>query len=101
MKSNYLPCFKKTVFIILFIAGLYSQKSYAQTDFFTDYFKISINNHGFITSMKNISKTPNQEFIGKPSPLLCLYNSNKKIYYHEKIIDPCPPGFYFIFCKGY
>ena len=55
----------------------------AQWDFKTDYFKIHIDNKGFITSMKNITVKPNREFSlsDKPSPLLCLYNSKKKVYY--------------------
>jgi hypothetical protein len=61
-------------------------KSYAQVTLSTDYFRIHINAKGFITSMKNISKTPNQEFSpkDKPSPLLCLYNSDQKKYYEPQ-----------------
>lgn len=55
----------------------------AQWDFSTDYFKIRINNKGFITSMKNITVKPNHEFspADKPSPLMSLYDSRKKVYY--------------------
>ncbi len=55
----------------------------AQWDFSTDYLKISINKNGQITSMKNSSIKPNRDFSppDKPSPLLSLYDSNKKLYY--------------------
>lgn len=55
----------------------------AQWDFKTDYFKIHINNKGFITSMKSIAAFPQREFspAGKPSPLMLLYDGNKKQYY--------------------
>ncbi len=61
-------------------------KSYAQVTLSTEYFRIHINAKGFITSMKNISKTPNKEFspADKPSPLLCLYNSDQKKYYEPQ-----------------
>jgi hypothetical protein len=52
-------------------------------DFSSDYFKISINKKGYISSMKNIAVSPNREFglPDKPSPLLSLYDGKKKIYY--------------------
>lgn len=55
----------------------------AQWDFKTDYFKIHIDNKGFITSMKNITVKPNREFSpsDKPSPLTSLYDGDKKVYY--------------------
>ncbi|GLR17506.1 hypothetical protein GCM10007940_21210 [Portibacter lacus] len=54
--------------------------------FSTDYFKIEINDDGFITSMKNISKELNREFspLEKPSPLMQLYDGKEKIY-HQPI----------------
>jgi hypothetical protein len=57
---------------------------YAQHDFTTDYFKIHINNKGWITSMKNTTGISSQrEFspADKPSPLLSLYDSKKGKYY--------------------
>lgn len=83
MKNNFFICFEKLTFLFLSITFL-AGKGYAQTDFSTDYFKISINNKGFITSMKNNSKSPNREFSADPSPLLCLYSSTKKVYYEPK-----------------
>lgn len=52
-------------------------------DFSTDYFRIAINGKGYITSMKNITALPHREFspAGQPSPLMCLYDSQKKLYY--------------------
>ncbi|WP_316834201.1 hypothetical protein [Pedobacter nutrimenti] len=67
--------------IVLLLAFNFSAK--AQWDFSTNYFKIHINNKGFITSMKNTTVTPNKEFSpsDKPSPLMSLYDSKKKVYY--------------------
>jgi hypothetical protein len=61
-------------------------KTYAQINLSTGYFKIRIDKKGFITSMKNITKIPNQEFspTDQPSPLLCLYNNNQKLYYEPQ-----------------
>lgn len=55
----------------------------AQWDFHTDYFKIHIDRRGFITSMKNTTVKPNREFspVDRPSPLMLLYDGNKKQYY--------------------
>ena len=65
---------------------LFAVKVFAQLDLSTDYLKIHIDGKGFITSMKNITVTPNREFSAadKPSPILCLYNSRKKVYYEPK-----------------
>jgi hypothetical protein len=71
----------KAVLIMLLVAFHFSAQ--AQWDFSTNYFKIHINNKGFITSMKNSTVKPNREFspTDKPSPLMCLYDSKKNIYY--------------------
>ncbi len=62
---------------------LFSFSARAQWDFSTNYFKIHLNNKGYITSMKNITVKPNAEFSAadKPSPLMSLYDSKKKVYY--------------------
>ncbi|SMO76733.1 hypothetical protein [Solitalea koreensis] len=68
----------------LFLGAMFSVAgAFAQCDFSTDYFKIHINNKGWITSMKNITVQPNREFSpsDKPSPLMSLYDSKKKVYY--------------------
>jgi len=56
--------------------------SSAQWDFSTNYFKIHIDNKGFISSMKNITVNPNREYspTEKPSPLMSLYDGEKKLY---------------------
>ena len=56
---------------------------FAQHNFSSDYFKIQINNKGWITSMKNITVKPNREFspTNKPSPVMSLYDSKKNVYY--------------------
>jgi hypothetical protein len=71
----------KWMLMILLLAFNFSAK--AQWDFRTNYFKIHINNKGFITSMKNITVTPNREFspADNPSPLMSLYDSHTNIYY--------------------
>lgn len=65
------------------LVGLQAQ---AQWDFKSNYFKIHVNNKGFITSMKNTTVVPNREFSpkDKPSPLMCLYNTAKKKYYEPQ-----------------
>jgi hypothetical protein len=57
---------------------------FAQHDFSTNYFKIHINNKGWIISMKNVTgKTAQREFspADKPSPLLSLFDSRKQQYH--------------------
>ncbi|MDR6844695.1 hypothetical protein [Flavobacterium granuli] len=73
-----------TFFIALQL--LFGLKAQAQWDFNTNYFKIHVNDKGFITSMKNTTVTSNREFspTEKPSPLMCLYDSSKKKYYEPK-----------------
>lgn len=73
----------KTLTLNLFII-IVAPYCYAQHDFTTDYFKIHINNKGWITSMKNVTgKGSQREFspVDKPSPLLSLYDSKKAKYY--------------------
>ncbi|MDH7461707.1 hypothetical protein QEG73_10475 [Chitinophagaceae bacterium 26-R-25] len=55
-----------------------------QTSLSSTYFSVTIDNTGYITSMKNTSVTPNKEFSpsDKPSPLLCLFDSKKNVYYY-------------------
>ena len=79
-----MPKLKLLKIVVLFFALMLSAPGiFAQYDFTTDYFKIHINNKGFITSMKNITVQPNREFspADKPSPLMSLYDGKKKIYY--------------------
>ena len=55
----------------------------AQIDLSTSYFKIQINNNGFITSMKNTTIKPAQEFspADKHSPLMCLFDAENNVIY--------------------
>ncbi len=75
-KSYYL-----TVFIVLLCLP-----AMAQTTIKTKYFQIQIDNKGYIHSMKNITKSPIREFgpTDKPSPILTLYNSKKKLYFYPQ-----------------
>lgn len=75
--------YRKITVLFILVLILFSFTLRAQWDFSTDYFKISIDKNGQITSMKNSSIIPNWEFSpsDKPSPLLSLYDSNKKLYY--------------------
>lgn len=73
-------------FFIFFLPFILFTSSFAQQQFSikTAYFEIRINkNTGYITSMKNITRSPAVELAvaDKPSPLLCLYNYQKKQYY--------------------
>lgn len=72
---------KQIVWCIVLL--LWASKSFAQWNFSTDYFKIHIDEKGFITSMKNITVKPNREFslTDQPSPLMLLYNGIEKKYY--------------------
>lgn len=70
--------------LILFVCFLLTnQLMYSQWNFSTDYFRIHINNKGFITSMKNRSSSPEREFcsVEKQSPLLVLFDRTTKKYY--------------------
>ena len=83
--NKFTPERKCKLRLLIFILAqfLLCTAATAQWDFNTDYFKIHLNNKGFITSMKNITVKPNREFspTDKPSPLLSLYDSKKKVYY--------------------
>jgi len=80
IKSN----FGKGLFSLLLM--LLAHSLAAQWNFETKFFKIAIDNKGYITSMKNNlpgSASYQREFspADKPSPLLCLYAFKKKVYY--------------------
>ncbi|MGV8136082.1 MAG: hypothetical protein AB2L20_12790 [Mangrovibacterium sp.] len=71
----------QVILFIFFIVGCSSVST--QSDFQSNYFKIHIDGKGFITSMKNITSKPAREFSpsDKPSPVMCIYDGNKKVYY--------------------
>jgi hypothetical protein len=68
---------------LILVTVLLASGTYAQYHFSTGYFKIEISRKGWITGMKSTSGKQSREFArsGKPSPLLCLYNSDKELYY--------------------
>lgn len=73
-------------FILLgiIVSCILTPHSKGQTVVNTAFFKININNKGWITSMKNTTVRPQREFspADKPSPLLSLYDSKKQVYFH-------------------
>lgn len=75
--------YRKSLSVIaafLLLASCQTEKTW---NFQTDYFSIGVNNRGYITSMQNTTVSPAREFspTDKPSPLLSLYDSGKKVYY--------------------
>lgn len=70
-------------FILSSVAYFSAHSSFAQQAFSTRYFKIQIDQKGWITSMQNTTVSPLREFspVDKPSPLLSLYDSGKQRYY--------------------
>jgi hypothetical protein len=94
----------KTLFLSL-IAVFLASYAHAQQDFSTSYFKIRIDNKGWITSMKNVTgKTSQREFspADKPSPLLSLFDSKKNKYYHptKAIFNKTKEAFTLHFANG-
>ena len=81
MKSRV--CLAGIIFLICLQVSCSNQN---QVAFKTNYFKIRIDERGFINSMQNTTVTPHREFspTDKPSPLLCLYNSKEKRYYEPQ-----------------
>lgn len=79
--KNFHPVFITSV--LLLIISCTSNKQY---DFSTNYFSIRMDKKGYITSMKNITVSPNREFspADKPSPLLSLYNGTENVYYEPQ-----------------
>ncbi len=49
----------------------------------TNYLRVGIDDKGYIRSMKNTTVHPHREFspVDKPSPLLSLYDSKKRLFY--------------------
>ncbi|SDC99549.1 SRPBCC family protein [Niabella drilacis] len=69
--------------IILLLPGIWGPALMAQTVLRTRYFKIEVNDQGYITSMQNTTVKPYREFspADKPSPLMMLYDAGQKKYY--------------------
>jgi hypothetical protein len=55
-----------------------------QLELSTNYFRIQIDEQGYITSMQNTTVKPHREFspADKPSPLMRLYNTKQGVYYN-------------------
>ncbi len=73
----------KRKFISLSILLFLCTPLFAQWNFSTNYFRIHVDQKGYITSMKNTTVSPLREFCpaDKPSPLMSLYDGNKKVHY--------------------
>ncbi len=80
MENNNKLKFTSLKITLLFIISILCVSNlFAQWNFATDYLKMGVNKTGYITSMKSMFKAAQPEFspVDKPSPLMCLYNSNK------------------------
>ena len=80
---------RTTIGYVLFTAFFFSACSHQENrswTFKTKYFSIDVNQRGYIHSMKNITKKPYWEFspADKPSPLMSLYDNEKKEYYYPE-----------------
>ena len=73
----------KYIAVVFWVLSALYCRAERSWDFRTDRFGIRINDKGYITSMRNITVKPAREFspADKPSPLLSLYDSQKKQYY--------------------
>lgn len=77
--------FKKIVSFLILLS-FFSCATESSWKFKTNYLGIEIDNKGYITSMKNITTSPQREFSSsdKPSPVLSLYDSKNKVYYYPE-----------------
>ncbi|HSB93808.1 MAG TPA: hypothetical protein VLC28_11840, partial [Flavitalea sp.] len=84
----------RLAFLILLYLLTFAGRVFPQRSFSTNYFSIQLDKKGYITSMKNTSVTPNREFSpgNKPSPLLCLYDSEKDNYFYPVTASYFPGG---------
>lgn len=75
--------YKKVLSLFAASLLLFSCTTEKTRDFNTDYFSIGVNDKGYITSMKNTTVSPAREFspTDKPSPLMSLYDSEKRVFY--------------------
>lgn len=75
---------RQPIMLLLLLSLLLACSAKAQLTLSSRYFTVALNRRGYITSMVNKSATPRREFSpeDKPSPLLCLYDSRKKLYYY-------------------
>lgn len=82
MKKKYIVC------LVSFFA-VYGCTADRSWNFRTDYLSVDIDRKGYITSMKNVTVFPAREFSpeDRPSPLLSLYDSGKKMYHYPQQAD--------------
>lgn len=82
MKKKYIVC------LVSFFA-VYGCTADRSWNFRTDYLSVDIDRKGYITSMKNVTVSPAREFSpeDRPSPLLSLYDSGKKMYHYPQQAD--------------
>ena len=75
---------KKLLFYVVLTMLIASCTTKNSWNYKSEYFGIEVNNKGYITSMKNLTVSPCQEFAiaDRPSPILSLYNSKEKRYYY-------------------
>ena len=73
-------------FLLIFSLMFSSCKQNEYRTFSTKYFSIGVDDKGYIRSMKNTTVRPHREFspVDKPSPLLSLYDSDKRLYYYPE-----------------
>ncbi|MCK0156105.1 hypothetical protein MWU65_02880 [Cellulophaga sp. F20128] len=76
-RSTFMINYKSSLLLIALTLLIISCSREGATNFNTNYLDISINEQGFIYSLKDITKPQAREFspVDKPSPLLSLYNS--------------------------
>lgn len=76
--------YKLNFIVLLILAAVQiSCSNDKKPEYSSDYFKIRLDERGWITSMKNITVTPHPEFspVEKPSPLMRLYDEGSNVYY--------------------
>ena len=88
-----MAIFRRTAFslikVVLLVFGILCAitfKALGQVALSTAYFSITIDQKGYIISMRNVANNTAREFAlkDKPSPLLCLYNTAEKKYYEPR-----------------
>ncbi len=85
----YLTNYKRSLLITSVSVLVMGCTNTTQTNFKTKYLDISLNDQGYIYSMKDITKQQPRELspTGKPSPLLCLYNSEIDTLYEPQMAE--------------
>lgn len=76
----------KKLYLAIALLTMLCSCSENKWDFESKYLRVNINDKGYITSMKNITTSTAREFApsNHQSPLLSLYDSDKKVYYYPQ-----------------